>query len=68
MVLLKSNINQLNYTKMKIIEEKQNVEKVIKKTCHKCKSKLAYLPSDVKTDRDGKYIECPCCLAYIGVS
>ena len=53
---------------MKIIEKKQNVEKVIKKTCQKCKSKLAYSPSNLKIDRDGKYLECPCCFSYIGIS
>lgn len=52
---------------MRVIEQKQNVEKEVKKTCYKCKSKLAYKQSDVKIDRDGKYIECPSCFAYIGV-
>lgn len=52
---------------MRIILERPNVEKETKKTCYKCKSKLAYVPSDVKIDRDGKYIECPSCYAYIGV-
>jgi hypothetical protein len=52
---------------MRVIEQKQSVEKEVKKTCYKCKSKLAYKQVDVKIDRDGKYIECPSCFAYNGV-
>lgn len=52
---------------MRIIEQKQKVEKEIKKTCHKCKTKFAYTQSDTKTDRDGKYVECSSCNAFIGV-
>lgn len=53
---------------MKIIKEGKQVEKEIKKTCHKCKTKFAYTQSDTKTDRDGKYVNCPSCKAFIAVA
>jgi DNA-directed RNA polymerase subunit RPC12/RpoP len=52
---------------MRVIEQKQAPVKETRKTCHKCKTKLAYTADDVKQDRDGKYIECPSCAAFIGV-
>jgi hypothetical protein len=42
---------------MRIVERKTKCEEETKKTAIS-KSKLAYVPSDVKIDRDGKYIEC----------
>lgn len=52
---------------MRIIKQKPKVEKETIKTCQKCKSKLVYNESDIKQDRDGKYIECPVCSSFIGV-
>lgn len=52
---------------MRIVEAKTSPPKETKKTCCKCKTKLAYIESDVKQDRDGKYINCPVCNAFIGV-
>ena len=46
---------------MKIIEKKEEEEKEIKKTCYNCKTKFSYISSDIKRDRDGKYVICPSC-------
>jgi len=53
---------------MKIIKKGKLVDKTIKKTCFKCKTKFAYTESDTKTDRDGKYVNCPVCETFISVS
>lgn len=53
---------------MKIIKNGKLVDKTIKKTCFKCKTKFAYTESDTKTDRDGKYVNCPVCETFISVS
>lgn len=52
---------------MKIIKKVKPVEKETKKTCYKCKTKFAYTKSDIKADRDGDYVECPSCKAFIAV-
>lgn len=52
---------------MRIIEEGNIPVKEKKETCNKCKTKFAYTQSDTKTDRDGKYVECPKCSSYISV-
>lgn len=52
---------------MGIVEVKAKTEKETKKTCYKCKTKLAYVSSDVAQDKDGKYIVCPVCKSFIGV-
>jgi len=53
---------------MKIIKEIKPIEKEIKKTCYKCKTKFTYTQSDTESDRDGKYVKCPSCNAFIAVS
>jgi len=54
---------------MRIIVRVEPKSKEIKKTCGSCKSRLAYLPSDVKGDfRDGDYVICPVCKQYINVT
>lgn len=51
---------------MKIIKKGEIKEKEVKETCYKCKSKFIYTPSDVEMDnRDGDYVKCPCCGAFI---
>lgn len=45
--------------KLPEIKEKREV-------CHKCKTVFTYLPNDVKPDtRDGSYVVCPVCKAFI---
>lgn len=50
---------------MRIIKQGKipNKEKI--KICSKCKTEFAYTSSDVKIDRDGNYINCPTCNAFI---
>lgn len=50
---------------MKIIKLGSVKPKEIKKTCSKCKTKFSFEPSDVKMDRDGDYVNCPGCNAFI---
>lgn len=50
---------------MKIIK-KGNIEpKSIKEKCSKCKTVFEYTNGDVKSDRDGDYVECPICNSFI---
>jgi DNA-directed RNA polymerase subunit M/transcription elongation factor TFIIS len=52
---------------MKILKKVKPVEKEVKKTCGKCKTKFSYTQSDTETDRDGKFVKCPTCKAFIAV-
>lgn len=52
---------------MKIIKEGNIKEKERKKSCYKCKTKFVYDNSDVEHDRDGYYVVCPKCGAFIAV-
>ncbi len=51
---------------MRIIEKIEPVEKETKEKCGKCKTRFAYTQSDIKPDfRDGNYVVCPSCGAFI---
>lgn len=51
---------------MKIIKHCEIKPKQIKKTCYKCKTKFSYISDDIKPDfRDGDYVNCPKCGAFI---
>lgn len=51
---------------MRIIKLGSNKEKETITTCYKCKTKFAYKRCDVKSDaRDGNYVNCPECQAFI---
>ena len=50
---------------MRVIKEGTLPVKENKCTCYKCKTKFAYIASDVKPDRDGSYIVCPVCGSFI---
>ena len=53
---------------MKIIKEgKKKEEKEVNTTCYKCEAVLSYSASDIQSDRDGRFVVCPCCNAFIGV-
>ena len=55
------------YLTPEIIKKKELKIKEIKKTCYKCKTKFSYNDSDVESDRDGRYVKCPSCGAFIAV-
>jgi len=42
-------------------------DKEHKKSCNGCGCKFTYTQTDVKHDRDGYYVHCPQCNAFIGV-
>ena len=50
---------------MRIIKQGQikNPETIVK--CNKCDTKFGYDISDVKSDRDVSYVNCPVCGAFI---
>lgn len=50
---------------MKIIKEGNVKPKETRKTCSKCKTKFSFTNEDIKTDRDGDYVNCPKCGAFI---
>lgn len=43
-------------------------ENEVKKTCYNCQIRFAYTKSDVKSDRDGRYVKCPGCESFIAVN
>ena len=54
---------------MKIIKigKTKNKEKI--KTCLNCKTKFSFTNDEVKSDfRDGDYVNCPNCGAFVNVS
>lgn len=53
---------------MKIIKEGKIKIKETKKTCSNCKTKFSFTNEDIKPDtRDGDYVNCPKCKAFIAV-
>lgn len=52
---------------MKIIKLGKIEDKEKKETCYKCKTKFSYSRSDTQEDREGKYVKCPLCDAFIAV-
>jgi predicted Zn finger-like uncharacterized protein len=50
---------------MRIIEKKAYVEPEVIETCHKCHTEFAYTRADIGSDRDGSYVKCPSCAAFI---
>lgn len=52
---------------MKIIKEGKIKATEKKKSCYKCKTKFSYEPNDINSDRDGRYVVCPKCNAFIAV-
>ena len=52
---------------MRIIKEGRLPTGEIEKTCHVCKTVFAYESADVERDRDGHYVECPFCKAFVDV-
>lgn len=51
---------------MKVIKHPPK-QKDQKATCHKCKAELEYTFTDIQSDRDGRYIVCPCCQSFIAI-
>lgn len=54
---------------IKLGKTKQELDKLKakEKSCFKCESVLSYTSDDVKQDRDGYFIICANCGAYIAV-
>ena len=50
---------------MKIIKTGSNKPKETKRKCLSCKTVFTFVSTDVKYDRDGSYVNCPCCKAFI---
>lgn len=51
---------------MKIIKQGEIKSKETKKTCRTCKTKFSFTKADIKPDwRDGDYVNCPQCGAFI---
>lgn len=53
---------------MKIIKVGNLESKTYNEICYKCNSELQYEQKDIQSDRDGKYIVCPVCKAYIATN
>lgn len=54
---------------MKIIKEGDVKLKETKKTCYKCKTNFSFTDNDIKLDwRDGDYVNCPKCGAFISAT
>lgn len=51
---------------MRIIKQGKLPNPEVTQTCHKCNTKFAYTKEDVHYDhRDGNYVKCPTCGAFI---
>ena len=53
---------------MRIIKEGNITPKETKKTCFKCKTKFTFFESEIECDREGRYVKCPICKAFIAVN
>lgn len=58
-------INSKKLRIMKIIKRGEIKSKTINKKCSKCNTEFEYEEKDIKQDRDGKYVNCPVCKAFI---
>ena len=53
---------------MRIIRQGKIPTDERKKTCKKCNTLFAYFPKDIFRDqRDGDYVKCPLCKAFINI-
>lgn len=52
---------------MRIIKRGEEDKKETEITCHRCKTIFAYVTRDTKADRDGYYVECPLCDAFVAI-
>lgn len=50
---------------MNILKRGKIVDKETITTCYKCKTEFSYINSDTDCDRDGYYVKCPVCEAFI---
>lgn len=50
---------------IKIIKVGEIENKDIIRICYKCKTKFSYNINDVKPNRDGMYVSCPHCTAFL---
>lgn len=53
---------------MKIVKEGKIKPEEFNKTCYKCRTQFIYKSEDVKPDRDGSYVKCPKCDAFLAHS
>jgi predicted Zn finger-like uncharacterized protein len=54
---------------MKILKQGQVPNPTWIRTCSNCKTQFEYDRSDINSDqRDGDYVKCPCCKAFINHS
>ncbi len=52
---------------MKIIKRGKIKSKEHPKKCSRCNTEFTYIQSDIHSDRDGNYVMCPACPAFIAV-
>jgi len=52
---------------MKIIKVGKTNTESIRLECKKCNTIFEYIGRDINQDREGKYIICPVCKAFIGI-
>lgn len=52
---------------MRVLKSGKVELREVYKTCLPCGAEFAYVPADIKADREGRYINCPCCGAFIAV-
>lgn len=64
---LRQGLKQEEPKTMRIIKQGSVPLKESKRTCLKCKTKFAYGPNDIQSDRDGRYVVCPTCGQFIHV-
>lgn len=51
---------------MRVIKKGEKLdEKEFKKTCYKCRTTFLYFEKETEVDREGRYIKCPECNAFI---
>ena len=50
---------------MRIIKEGSLKEIEYRHTCHECRTVFAATIKDTNTDRDGQYVVCPLCGAFV---
>ena len=61
----KTTLEELSYNGTQVVRRGESTIPAFEKTCLKCGTKFIYISEAIKHDRDGDYVVCPCCGAFI---
>lgn len=61
----RTTLGELSYNGTQVVRQGESTIPAFEKTCFKCGTKFFYISEAIKHDRDGDYVVCPSCGAFI---